>query len=75
MHKKRAQALRFRGQDSGSDAIHLHGDLGLGLGLVDRGVRGGIDDDVRLYFPYFLLNGVGIREVERRAISGDHLPQ
>jgi hypothetical protein len=50
MHEQRAAALRLLGQDAGGDAVHLHRQLGLRLGLVDGGVSGSVDDDLRICF-------------------------
>jgi hypothetical protein len=50
-----AELLGFVGEDAGGERVDRAHEFGFGLGLVDGGVRGGVDDDVGLH----LADGFG----------------
>ncbi len=73
MDQRGTQALGFPGQHAGRFAIDAHRHRGFGLGLVDGGIGGGIDDEVgadRLHHCAHLLEPA---QVKLRAIDGDDL--
>jgi len=47
----------------------------LALGAVDRGVGGGVHDDIGSQVAHARPDRVGIREVERPPVRRDHLPE
>ena len=48
MHQPGAQGGGLAGEYAGGGGVEQAGQFGLALGLVHSGVRGGVDDDVRL---------------------------
>ena len=75
MHQPRAYAGRLRGDHRRSDLVDRGGDVRLGLGSIDRGVGGGVDDQVRAKLAHQGDDGVGIGEIEGGAVAGHDPPE
>ncbi|MNC86987.1 hypothetical protein D3C83_26810 [compost metagenome] len=75
MNQQRTQTSGLFGDDPRRDAVHAHDQIDLGLGFVDGGVAGRIDDDVRPGGAQRGANRTGIAEVHVAASGSDHVSQ
>lgn len=70
--EKRPGAFGFFRKDTRGYAVDLHGQFGLGFGLVHGGVGSGVDDDMGRDCAHASEEGVRIREVHLRDVhAGD----
>ncbi|MCY1452191.1 hypothetical protein D9M71_690950 [compost metagenome] len=72
MDQGNTEGGRFFGEHAGSRGIDREGNLGLALRLVDRGVGGGIDQQVGSLGADLLPDQFGIAQVEPVTAEGDH---
>ncbi len=73
MDHRNTEARRCLRHLARANGVHREGQVRLVLGLVDSGVGGGRNDDVRTCRRQRLEYGLGPRQVERRPADGDHL--
>ena len=73
MHQQRTEPLCLFGQNSRRNRVDLHRSIALGFRVVDSGIRGRINDDIRPCFPDGTSYGGRIAEIELVSISCDDI--
>ncbi|CAH0301902.1 hypothetical protein SRABI70_04397 [Pseudomonas sp. Bi70] len=73
MDQRHIERRGFFGDYAGGYGVDREGGLRLALGGIDRGVRGGIDDQLRLQSANGFAQALGVGKIELFATEHDQL--